>query len=95
VCAIGEAVVEVAQRHKLQVSRDFIGHGVGRVFHARPHVQHVKNNDRDKMLVGGAVCVWGGALGWARSSRGPKIAAGRQAEQIPPPAKAYGAMTDT
>ncbi|KIZ06250.1 methionyl aminopeptidase [Monoraphidium neglectum] len=46
---IGEAVQEVAKRHKFQVSKDFIGHGVGKVFHARPHVQHVRNLDMDKM----------------------------------------------
>lgn len=48
---IGEAVAAVAQRHKLNVSKDFIGHGVGRVFHARPHVMHVRNNETDKMQV--------------------------------------------
>lgn len=48
---IGDAVTEVAKRHKLNVSKDFIGHGVGKVFHARPHVQHARNLDMDKMLV--------------------------------------------
>lgn len=48
---IGEAVMEVAKRHKFNVSKEFIGHGVGKVFHARPHVQHTHNRDPDRMQV--------------------------------------------
>jgi methionyl aminopeptidase len=51
--AIGAVCAEVAQKHKLTVVRDFIGHGVGTVFHAAPEVLHHKHNGRDKMQVGG------------------------------------------
>lgn len=50
--SIGDAVVAVAAKHKFQVSRDFIGHGVGKLFHARPHVMHTKNSERDRMSPG-------------------------------------------
>jgi hypothetical protein len=49
--AIGDAVVEVAKKAGFKVSPDFIGHGVGRVFHASPSVMHVKNNEPGRMLV--------------------------------------------
>eukprot|EP00879_Flechtneria_rotunda_P005040 GHRR01005317.1.p1 GENE.GHRR01005317.1~~GHRR01005317.1.p1 ORF type:complete len:273 (+),score=74.59 GHRR01005317.1:676-1494(+) len=45
--AIGTACAQVAQKHKLTVVRDFIGHGVGTVFHAAPHVFHHKNTERE------------------------------------------------
>ncbi|KAI8476439.1 MAG: methionine aminopeptidase [Monoraphidium minutum] len=48
---IGDAVATVAKKHKFQVSKDFIGHGVGKVFHAAPHVQHTRNLDMSKMQV--------------------------------------------
>jgi methionyl aminopeptidase len=43
----------VAQKHKLTVVRDFIGHGVGTVFHAAPEVLHHRNTGLDKMQVRG------------------------------------------
>jgi methionyl aminopeptidase len=49
VARIGDAVAAVAAKHKYGVSRDFIGHGVGKVFHAGPHVIHVKNSQRERM----------------------------------------------
>eukprot|EP00775_Hariotina_reticulata_P003656 gene3656-3917_t len=45
--AIGVACSQVAQKHKFTVVRDFIGHGVGTVFHAAPHVFHHKNTERE------------------------------------------------
>jgi hypothetical protein len=36
----------VAQKHKLTVVKDFIGHGVGTVFHADPQVFHHKTGQR-------------------------------------------------
>jgi methionyl aminopeptidase len=51
VSAIGAVCADVAQKHKLTVVRDFIGHGVGTVFHAAPQVLHHRNNEPDKMQV--------------------------------------------
>lgn len=48
---IGEVCQQVAQKHKLTVVRDFIGHGVGTVFHAEPQVMHHKNNYPGTMQV--------------------------------------------
>lgn len=48
---IGEVCQAVAQKHKLTVVRDFIGHGVGTVFHAEPQVMHHKNNVPGTMQV--------------------------------------------
>lgn len=53
VSRIGEVCQAVAQKHKLTVVRDFIGHGVGTVFHAAPHVFHTKNTERGTMQVKG------------------------------------------
>jgi methionyl aminopeptidase len=49
---IGDVCQAVAQKHKLTVVRDFIGHGVGTVFHAAPEVMHNKNNNPGTMQVG-------------------------------------------
>lgn len=49
---IGAAIEDVAKKNKLGVVKDFVGHGVGRVFHASPHVLHYKNNEPDVMQVG-------------------------------------------
>lgn len=51
VSAIGAACADVAAKHKLTVVRDFIGHGVGTVFHAAPEVLHHRNTQPDKMQV--------------------------------------------
>ncbi len=37
--AIGAAIQDVADTHKLKIVKDFIGHGVGKVFHATPQVR--------------------------------------------------------
>eukprot|EP00882_Tetradesmus_deserticola_P001967 GHRQ01002107.1.p1 GENE.GHRQ01002107.1~~GHRQ01002107.1.p1 ORF type:complete len:341 (+),score=96.59 GHRQ01002107.1:283-1305(+) len=49
--AIGAACADVAQKHKFTVVRDFIGHGVGTVFHAAPEVLHHRNTQSAKMQV--------------------------------------------
>lgn len=51
VSEIGEVCQAVAQKHKVSVVRDFIGHGVGTVFHAEPQVMHHKNNFPGTMQV--------------------------------------------
>lgn len=48
---IGEVCQQVAQKHKVTVVRDFIGHGVGTVFHADPQVFHHTNNQPGTMQV--------------------------------------------
>lgn len=55
ISAIGAACSEVAQKHKVTVVRDFIGHGVGSVFHAAPQVMHHRNNELATMQVGAAL----------------------------------------
>ena len=37
---IGHAIQSYVESHKMSVVRDFCGHGLGRVFHAPPHVLH-------------------------------------------------------
>jgi methionyl aminopeptidase len=44
-----QAVHSVADRHKLRVCDDFIGHGVGWDFHAVPQVFPVRNGERSLM----------------------------------------------
>ncbi len=38
---IGAAIQEFAEGHGCSVVRDFVGHGIGRKFHAEPQVSHV------------------------------------------------------
>lgn len=40
---IGCLIGDLARRNKLSVMKDFVGHGVGRVFHAAPFVHHHTN----------------------------------------------------
>lgn len=49
--AVGAAIQEVADKHKFGVVRDFVGHGVGRVFHAAPFVPHFRNNENNGVMV--------------------------------------------
>lgn len=37
---VGHAIQTVAERHRFSVVRDFVGHGLGRVFHDAPEVKH-------------------------------------------------------
>ena len=61
---IGAAIADVAAKHKLALVKDFIGHGVGRVFHAAPYVLHYRNNEPGVMQVGVGVGVH--VCGWVR-----------------------------
>lgn len=47
--AIGSAISDVADRAGMYVNRDFVGHGIGRQFHAAPAVLHHRNNRRERM----------------------------------------------
>ena len=50
---IGGEIQKVADAAGFGVVRDFVGHGVGRVFHAAPTVVHYKNRDNSgRMQVG-------------------------------------------
>ncbi|KAM7251706.1 hypothetical protein ACFE04_023589 [Oxalis oulophora] len=40
-----------ADKHRYGVVRQFVGHGVGRVFHAEPVVNHYRNNERGRMVL--------------------------------------------
>eukprot|EP00877_Chromochloris_zofingiensis_P015216 jgi/Chrzof1/9949/Cz04g21230.t1 len=48
---IGNTCQAVAEANKVSVVKDFIGHGVGKVFHAMPQVFHTRNNEGGKMQV--------------------------------------------
>ncbi|OAY73450.1 Methionine aminopeptidase 1D, chloroplastic/mitochondrial [Ananas comosus] len=41
-----------ADKFRFGVVRQFVGHGVGRVFHADPVVLHYRNNERGRMVLG-------------------------------------------
>ena len=49
---IMQAVQRIASQHKYGIVKDFVGHGVGRVFHAAPLVHHTRNMESDVMHVG-------------------------------------------
>jgi methionyl aminopeptidase len=49
---IGHAIQAVAEKHKFNLSKSFIGHGVGTVFHSSPHVFHTRNNEPGVMTPG-------------------------------------------
>ena len=51
-CCAAQVVERIAQRHKYGIVKDFVGHGVGRVFHASPLVHHTRNMERGAMQVG-------------------------------------------
>ncbi len=50
--SIMQAVQRIASQHKYGIVKDFVGHGVGRVFHAAPLVHHTRNMESDTMHVG-------------------------------------------
>ncbi len=77
-----QVIHEIADGYKYGVVRDFVGHGVGRVFHSDPHIQHVRNNDArpmklwqtftiEPMLVQVRAC--GAQVGAGRSHRCPIV----------------------
>jgi hypothetical protein len=43
---IGKAIHDYADEQKLGVVRSFVGHGVGKLFHAGPAVLHYRNSER-------------------------------------------------
>ncbi|GAB4816876.1 hypothetical protein N2152v2_003922 [Parachlorella kessleri] len=49
---IGKTIHAIADRHKYGVVRMFVGHGVGTVFHAYPHIMHHRNNEPGVMQPG-------------------------------------------
>ncbi|KAJ0252334.1 Methionine aminopeptidase 1D [Hirschfeldia incana] len=48
---IGKIIHEHADKHKYGVVRQFVGHGIGRVFHADPVVLHFRNNEAGRMVL--------------------------------------------
>lgn len=67
--SIGAAIQAVGDRHKYGVVKVFVGHGVGKVFHAWPHVAHhrcvpvcASGWGREGMLAGqtGMTQLWAG-----------------------------------
>jgi methionyl aminopeptidase len=52
VSAIGDAIQAVADREKLGIVREFVGHGVGRVFHSNPVIVHCRNREPGALVEG-------------------------------------------
>ncbi|GLU20003.1 hypothetical protein SLE2022_362210 [Rubroshorea leprosula] len=48
---IGKTIHEHADKYHYGVVRQFVGHGVGRVFHADPVVLHFRNNNGGRMVL--------------------------------------------
>ncbi|KAK9713516.1 hypothetical protein RND81_06G032400 [Saponaria officinalis] len=48
---IGKTIHDHADKYRYGVVRQFVGHGVGRVFHADPVIQHFRNNDGGQMIL--------------------------------------------
>ncbi|CAL9122975.1 unnamed protein product [Musa acuminata var. zebrina] len=49
---IGKTIHDHADKFRFGVVRQFVGHGVGRVFHADPVILHFRNNERGCMILG-------------------------------------------
>lgn len=47
---IGYAIQTLVERHRFSVVRDFVGHGIGRTFHAPPNVLHYGNRGEGPVL---------------------------------------------
>ena len=52
---IGAAIQEYAEAHGFSVVRDFVGHGVGRIFHTAPQIPHYGKRGKGKKLRPGMV----------------------------------------
>lgn len=52
---VGHAIQTIAEANRFSVVRDFGGHGIGRVFHDAPHVDHAGNPGEGVLLVPGMV----------------------------------------
>ncbi|XP_027154442.1 methionine aminopeptidase 1D, chloroplastic/mitochondrial isoform X2 [Coffea eugenioides] len=48
---IGKTIHNLADEHCYGVVEQFVGHGVGRVFHSDPVILHYRNNGRGRMLL--------------------------------------------
>lgn len=49
---IGKTIQEHADKYRFGVVQQFVGHGVGCVFHADPVILHYRNNERGRMILG-------------------------------------------
>ncbi|KAK1313506.1 hypothetical protein QJS10_CPA06g02374 [Acorus calamus] len=49
---IGRTIHDHADKFRYGVVKDFVGHGVGWVFHSDPVILHFRNNDRGRMVLG-------------------------------------------
>lgn len=47
---IGAVCQEVAQKNNCTIMKDFVGHGIGKIFHSGPHVHHHRNRFPGKMV---------------------------------------------
>jgi methionyl aminopeptidase len=52
---IGAAIQDFAESHELSVVQDFVGHGIGRVFHSEPQVPHYGQRGRGPRLRPGMI----------------------------------------
>jgi methionyl aminopeptidase len=52
---IGAAIQDYAEAHGFSVVRDFVGHGVGRIFHTAPQIPHYGTRGKGKKLRPGMV----------------------------------------
>ncbi|GFP96927.1 methionine aminopeptidase 1d chloroplastic/mitochondrial [Phtheirospermum japonicum] len=48
---IGRNIHDHADKHQYGVVQQFVGHGVGRVFHSAPVILHYRNNERGRMAL--------------------------------------------
>ncbi|CAA0840944.1 Methionine aminopeptidase 1D-chloroplastic/mitochondrial [Striga hermonthica] len=48
---IGKEIQDLADKHKYGVVEQFVGHGVGKMFHSDPVILHYRNNVRGRMLL--------------------------------------------
>ncbi|KAL0790843.1 hypothetical protein Bca101_007089 [Brassica carinata] len=48
---VGKTIHDHADKHKYGVVRQFVGHGIGRVFHADPVVLYFRNNEAGRMVL--------------------------------------------
>ncbi|KAJ6847039.1 methionine aminopeptidase 1D, chloroplastic/mitochondrial [Iris pallida] len=49
---IGKTIHDHADKFRLGVVQQFVGHGVGRVFHSDPVILHYRNRERGQMILG-------------------------------------------
>lgn len=49
---IGKTIQNHADKFQFGVVRQFVGHGVGRIFHSDPVILHCRNNEHGRMVLG-------------------------------------------